>query len=62
VVAPGGRRWRPGARPYGRFVRQLLRTGEPAVLHLPVECRRWRSGDAEVYDIACLGYQRTRLR
>jgi hypothetical protein len=42
------------SRSYGRYVRRLLRTGEPAVLHLPAACRRWRLGAAEVYDIACV--------
>jgi hypothetical protein len=53
-LADGGVRWRGGELPYGRYVRQLLRGGEPAVLHLPLACRRWRRGDAEVYDIRCI--------
>jgi hypothetical protein len=52
--AGGGVRWRAGELPYGRYVRQLLRGGEPAVLHLPDACRRWRLGPAEVYDIGCI--------
>ena len=49
-----GNRWRPGQVPYGRFVRQLVRTGTPAVLSLPAACRRWRHGSDEVYDIRCI--------
>jgi hypothetical protein len=52
--APQGKRWREQALPYGRFVRELLRTGEPAVLRLPAACRRWKRGSDEVYDIGCL--------
>ena len=47
-------RWRGGELPYGRYVRRLLSDGDPAVLHLPVACRRWRLGPAEVYDIGCI--------
>jgi hypothetical protein len=54
-LAAGGVRWKGGEQPYGRYVRQLLRSGEPAVLNLPAACRRWRLGPAEVYDIGCLG-------
>jgi hypothetical protein len=50
----GGVRWKGGEQPYGHYVRQLLRAGEPAVLNLPVACRRWQLGPAEVYDIGCL--------
>ena len=50
----GGVRWRARELPYGRYVRRLLRDGEPAVLHLPLSCRRWRLGQAEVYEIACI--------
>jgi len=53
-LADGGVRWRAGELPYGRFVRQLVSTGEPAVLHLPRTCRRWRHGSAEVYDVRCI--------
>ena len=49
-----GARWRPGQLPYGRYVQALLREGEPASIRLPVACRRWRHGLAEVYDIACV--------
>ena len=49
-----GGRWRHGDEPYGTFIRQLLRRGEPAVLHLPAACRRWRRGPSEVYDIGCV--------
>lgn len=54
-LANGGARWRGRELPYGRYVRRLLRHGEPAVLHLPSACRRWRLGPAEVYDIDCIG-------
>jgi hypothetical protein len=60
--AGGGVRWRGGELPYGRYVRQLLRGGEPAVLHLPVDCRRWRLGPAEVYDIGCISYRAATAR
>jgi hypothetical protein len=53
-LGPDGVRWRPRQLPYGRFVRALVREGEPAVLHLPAPYRRWRHGSDEVYDIACL--------
>ena len=53
-MADGGVRWRGGQLPYGRYVRQLLRAGEPAVLRLPAACRRWHLGGAEVYDIGCV--------
>ncbi|HWM12655.1 MAG TPA: DUF2079 domain-containing protein, partial [Solirubrobacteraceae bacterium] len=49
-----GARWRQGQLPYGRFVRDVVRGGTPAVLDLPAECRRWSHGTDEVYDIACL--------
>lgn len=53
-MAPQGNRW-PGRRlPYGRLVRQLVRMGEPATLHLPVSCSRWDNGSEAVYDIRCL--------
>ena len=35
-----GARWRAGQLPYGRFVRDLVRGGEPAALRLPPRCRR----------------------
>jgi hypothetical protein len=38
----------------GQFVRRLLRSGEPAVLHLPASCLRWKRGANEVYDIRCI--------
>jgi hypothetical protein len=47
-------RWRSSAQPYGAFVRRLLASGEPAVLHLPARCRRWQHGQQAVYDIGCL--------
>jgi hypothetical protein len=40
--------------PYGTFIRDLLRGGEPAVLNLPAACRRWRNQSSEVYDIRCI--------
>ena len=55
---PRGVRWHPWQDPYGKYVRALLRSGEPAVLHLPPACRRWRLGAAEVYDIACIAAER----
>ena len=58
-----GQRWHPWQDPYGRYVRGLLRSGEPAVLHLPGACRRWHLGGAEVYDIACIARtQSTNMR
>jgi hypothetical protein len=53
-----GAGWRPRRLPYGRFVPDLLRTGEPATLRLPAACRKWRHGSAEVYDIACISHTR----
>ena len=50
----GGVRWKGGEQPYGRYVRQLLSRGDPAVLSLPEACRRWQLGPAEVYEIRCL--------
>ena len=49
-----GRRWRAAKLPYGRFVRELVRAGEPAVLHLPAACLRWQRGPDAVYDIGCI--------
>ena len=49
-----GARWRPRQLPYGRYVHDLLREGEPASLRLPAACRPWRRGPVEVYDIACV--------
>ena len=49
-----GARWRAGRLPYGRFVRDLVRAGTPAVLRLPSACRRWSHGTDEVYDIGCI--------
>jgi hypothetical protein len=54
VMTSNGGHWREGDAPYGRFIQGLLRGGEPAVLHLPAECRRWRGGESEVYDIGCI--------
>jgi uncharacterized membrane protein YidH (DUF202 family) len=54
VMASGGGHWREGDAPYGRFIADLLRQGEPAVLDLPAECRRWRNAESEIYDIACI--------
>jgi hypothetical protein len=52
--APDGRRWRSQELPYGRYVRNLLQNGAPAVLRLPLTCRTWRHGADEVYDMACI--------
>ena len=38
-----GARWRPRRPPYGRYVHDLLREGEPASLRLPAACRQWRT-------------------
>jgi hypothetical protein len=54
-MAGEGVRWKRGEQPYGRYVRRLLDDGEPAALNLPVACRRWQLGPAEVYDIGCIG-------
>ena len=54
VVATDGDGWRVGHEPYGTFIRELLRGGEPAVLNLPAACRRWRNQSSEVYDIRCI--------
>jgi hypothetical protein len=52
---PGdGARWRGGELPYGRFVRGLVRSGRPASLSLPADCRTFVRGPVEVYDIACI--------
>jgi hypothetical protein len=53
-AVPRGARWDPRRLPYGRFVHDQLRSGEPASLRLPAACRQWRRGPAEVYDIACI--------
>ena len=53
VITAGGH-WRHGHAPYGAFVSRLLGAGEPAVLHLPARCRRWRNQSSEVYDIRCI--------
>ena len=55
-----GARWRPRQLPYGRYVHDLLRGGEPASLRLPAACRQWRRGSAEVYDLACVSSARHR--
>jgi hypothetical protein len=47
-------RWPGDRQPYGRLVTGLLRSAEPAVLHLPARCRRWRHGAQAVYDLRCL--------
>jgi hypothetical protein len=54
----GGAGWRPRRLPYGRYVHDLLREGEPASLRLPAACRQWRHGSAEVYDLACISHTR----
>jgi hypothetical protein len=53
-----GVRWRRRKLPYGRFVRRLAAAAEPASLHLPAACRRWKHGADEVYDIPCIGVRR----
>jgi len=54
VIAEDGARWRQGDEPYGTFIREMLRAGEPAVLHLPAACRRWHNDVSELYDIRCI--------
>jgi hypothetical protein len=55
---PGdGHRWKARELPYGRFVQQLLESGEPAVLNLPESCRTFQNGPVEVYDIRCIARQ-----
>jgi hypothetical protein len=53
-AVPRGARWSPRQLPYGRYVHDLLREGEPASLRLPAACRQWRRGPVEVYDLACV--------
>jgi hypothetical protein len=53
-MAGEGVRWRRGRLPYGAYVRGMLDAGEPAVLDLPRACLRWRGGQEEVYDVACV--------
>ena len=53
-LGPKGVRSRAGQLPYGRYVRQLVRGGDPAVLRLPAACRRFSRGPVAVYEIACL--------
>jgi hypothetical protein len=50
-----GARWKADELPYGRFVRDLVESAQPAVLGLPPACRRFVRGPIEVYEIACLG-------
>jgi hypothetical protein len=54
VMATGGGSWRHGNAPYGTFIAELLRDGEPAVLHLPARCLTWQNETSEVYDIRCI--------
>jgi hypothetical protein len=54
MAAADGVRWRGDKEPYGRYVRELLSAGEPAVLHLPVACREFANGPVEVYDVRCI--------
>jgi hypothetical protein len=61
LTAPGVR-WRPGKLPYGRYVRDLLRAGPPAVLRLPAACRRFRQGAEEVYALGCVTARASRAR
>jgi hypothetical protein len=53
---PKGIRWHDHRmEPYGRLVRDLGRGGKPpASLSLPAECRIWRHGADEIYDIPCV--------
>jgi hypothetical protein len=60
VIAKDGAAWRYGDEPYGTFIRTMLREGEPAVLHLPRSCMRWKRGPQEVYDIRCLASEVSR--
>jgi hypothetical protein len=55
-----GVRWRRRKLPYGPFVRRLATAAEPASLHLPAACLRWKHGAHEVYDIPCIGVRRQR--
>jgi hypothetical protein len=50
----GGFRWPAKDLPYGRFVQRLLAEGRPAALDLPAECRRFKRGPDEVYDVDCV--------
>jgi hypothetical protein len=54
VMRENGGAWGEGDEPYGTYVRQLLREGEPAVLSLPRACLRAKRGPQEVYDIRCI--------
>jgi hypothetical protein len=54
VIATGGGHWREGDEPYGTFIEDLLRSGEPAVLHLPAACRVWENPTSEIYDVGCI--------
>jgi hypothetical protein len=54
LAADDGVRWRGEKEPYGRYVRDLLSAGEPAVLRLPVACREFVNGPVEVYDVRCI--------
>jgi hypothetical protein len=53
-LRPQGSRWKRRQQPYGRYVRELVAEGEPAVLDLPQACLRWSRGGDEVYDVPCV--------
>ncbi len=53
-ASPNGIRWRNRQVPYGRKVRELLASGEPASLNLPSQCLRFKEGESEVYDLDCV--------
>jgi hypothetical protein len=61
-LAGNGKRWRADQQPYGSYVRRLVARGEPAVLSLPADCRRFSRGPVEVYEIACLTRRPARAR
>lgn len=43
------------SRPFtGDLIRNLLLSGDPAVLSIPRECRTWHRGPIEVFDLACV--------
>ena len=56
-LSANGLRWPRRHQPYGPFVRRLAHNAEPAALRLPLNCRRYRRGADEIYDIDCLTRQ-----
>ena len=54
AMRTGGGAWRRQGEPWASYVARLLAAGPPAVLHLPLACRRFARGDREVYDIRCV--------